>query len=74
MRSSGSVKFYDDKRGFGFLKPEEGGSDVFFHVRELQKAGIDKVVEGDKFLFEIEDAGDGRKRATALQKATQDRR
>jgi len=73
MRSSGSVKMYDDKRGFGFLKSEDGGPDVFFHVRELQKAGIETVVQGDTLLYEIETAGDGRKRATALQKSKGDR-
>ena len=50
----GTVKFYNDQRGFGFIQPDDGQNDVFVHVSALQRAGIDGLYEGQKVKFETE--------------------
>lgn len=53
-RAKGEVKFYNDEKGFGFLKSDEAGTDVFIHINDLRRCGIDGTPkQGDKFEFEI---------------------
>ena len=59
----GTVKFYNDKKGFGFIQPEDGSKDVFVHATALERAGINMLYEGDKVSFEV---GDSPKGPTAL--------
>ena len=49
----GTVKFYNDQKGFGFIQPEDGGKDVFVHATALERAGIRSLNEGQKVSFEI---------------------
>jgi len=51
---SGTVKFYNDQKGFGFIAPDNGGSDAFVHATALERAGIQGLTEGDKVTFETE--------------------
>ena len=51
---SGTVKFYNDQKGFGFIQPEEGSNDVFVHATALERAGISGLAEGQKVTFETE--------------------
>lgn len=51
----GTVKFFNDTKGFGFIAPEDGSKDVFVHVSGL----IDDIQEGDKVSFEVEDTKKG---------------
>jgi cold shock protein len=53
--SNGTVKFFNDDKGFGFITPEEGGKDVFVHVSGL----IDEIQEGDEVNFDVEDGQKG---------------
>jgi CspA family cold shock protein len=48
---SGTVKFFNDDKGFGFITPEDGGTDVFVHVSALSRGG--SLREGDKVSFEV---------------------
>ena len=48
---TGTVKFFNSSKGFGFIQPEDGSNDVFVHVSALQNAGIDGLQEGDKVQF-----------------------
>jgi cold shock protein len=48
----GTVKFYDDRRGFGFIQPDDGGKDVFVHATALERAGMRSLVEGQKVSFD----------------------
>lgn len=50
----GTVKFYNDQRGFGFIQPEDGGKDVFVHATALERAGIRSLVEGQQVSFDTE--------------------
>ncbi|PZM12923.1 cold-shock protein [Rhizobium tubonense] len=59
---TGTVKFFNDEKGFGFITPETGGTDVFVHVSALQQG--DSLREGDKVIFEV-----GQDRKTGKSKA-----
>jgi CspA family cold shock protein len=54
MRQSGTVKFYNSQKGFGFIKPDDGGKDVFVHVTAVERAGINNLDEGMRISFEME--------------------
>ena len=49
---NGTVKFYNDQKGFGFIQPEGGAKDVFVHATALERAGIRGLVEGQKVSFD----------------------
>lgn len=53
--STGTVKFFNDAKGFGFITPEEGGKDVFVHVNDLDT----EITEGDKVTFDVKDGKKG---------------
>jgi len=59
-RITGTVKFFNTAKGFGFIQPEDGSKDVFIHVSALERAGINGVYEGDKLSFVLEDDRKGR--------------
>ena len=52
--TNGTVKFYNEQKGFGFIEPEDGGKDVFVHATALERAGISRLVEGQKVSFDTE--------------------
>ncbi|MFZ1101391.1 MAG: cold-shock protein [Hyphomicrobiaceae bacterium] len=70
MRVTGTVKFFNTAKGYGFIQPEDGGKDVFVHATALEQAGIRSLNEGDRVTFVLEDDKRGRgKQAGQLQKA-----
>jgi CspA family cold shock protein len=69
MRITGTVKFFNTAKGFGFISPADGSKDVFVHATALEAAGIRSLNEGDKVSFVVEDDKRGRgKQAGQLQK------
>ena len=52
--TNGTVKFYNEMKGFGFIAPEDGSKDVFVHATALERAGMRSLVEGQKVSFETE--------------------
>jgi len=52
--NKGTVKFYNEQKGFGFIEPEDGSKDVFVHATALERAGISRLVEGQKVSFDTE--------------------
>ena len=50
--NTGTVKFYNDQRGFGFIQPDNGGKDVFVHATALERAGLRGLYEGQKVAFD----------------------
>jgi cold shock protein len=53
--NSGTVKFYNSQKGFGFIQPDDGGKDVFVHATALERAGIRGLVEGQKVSFDTQE-------------------
>lgn len=51
---TGTVKFYNTKKGFGFIEPDDGGTDVFVHATALERAGMPSLIEGQKVSFDTE--------------------
>jgi CspA family cold shock protein len=69
-RITGTVKFFNTAKGYGFVQPEDGSKDIFLHISALERAGIASVYEGDKLSFVIEDDRKGRgKQAGQVQLA-----
>ena len=62
---TGTVKFYNSQKGFGFIQPDDGGKDVFVHATALEQAGIRSLNEGDKVTFVLEDDKRGRGKQAA---------
>ena len=52
MRTTGTVKFFNTAKGFGFIQPESGDKDVFVHATALERAGISSLQEGQKVKFD----------------------
>ena len=51
MRQTGTVKFFNHSRGFGFITPDDGGKDVFLHISALQRSGLPALDEGARVYF-----------------------
>ncbi len=49
----GTVKFFDSKKGFGFIKPDEGDKDVFVHISAVERAGMSTLSDGQRIEFEV---------------------
>jgi CspA family cold shock protein len=52
--SAGTVKWFNDAKGFGFITPEDGGKDLFVHFSAIQGGGFKTLVEGQSVSFEVE--------------------
>jgi CspA family cold shock protein len=50
----GAVKFFNPGKGFGFITPDDGGSDIFVHISAVERSGLDALNEGDQVVFEVE--------------------
>ena len=68
--ATGTVKWFNATKGFGFIQPDSGGADVFVHISAVERAGLSTLVEGQKINFEIEqDRRTGKSSAGQLSKA-----
>lgn len=68
--NTGTVKFFDANKGFGFIQPENGGPDVFVHISAVERAGMRTIVEGQKLSFDVvRDSRNGKSAAQNLQDA-----
>ena len=64
---TGTVKFFNTQKGFGFIKPDNGERDVFVHISAVERSGIGHLNEGQKVSFELETDRQGRSAAANLQ-------
>jgi CspA family cold shock protein len=51
--TTGTVKFFNATKGFGFIKPDNGGDDVFVHISAVERAGMSTITEGQKLSFDV---------------------
>ncbi|MEN6441938.1 MAG: cold-shock protein [Syntrophobacter sp.] len=57
--AQGTVKWFNDQKGFGFITPEDGGKDVFVHHSGIEASGFKSLQEGDRVSFEVEQGAKG---------------
>ncbi len=69
MAQTGTVKWFNGTKGFGFIVPDNGGPDVFVHISAVEKAGMKTLDEGQKVEFDIED-NRGKQAAGNLKKVS----
>ncbi|GJD80494.1 cold-shock protein [Methylobacterium gregans] len=68
--STGTVKWFNETKGYGFIQPDDGGADVFVHISAVERAGMRTLVEGQKIAYEVEtDRRSGKASAGQLQSA-----
>jgi len=68
--NTGTVKWFNEQKGYGFIQPDDGGKDVFVHVSAVERAGMRGLVEGQKISFEVQtDRRTGKASAANLQAA-----
>jgi CspA family cold shock protein len=70
IMATGTVKWFNSTKGFGFIQPDNGGEDAFVHISAVERAGMREIVEGQKLSYELErDKKSGKMSATNLQAA-----
>jgi cold shock protein len=66
--ATGTVKWFNETKGYGFIQPDSGGKDVFVHISAVERAGLRSLQDGQKISYEIEqDRRSGKESATNLQ-------
>jgi CspA family cold shock protein len=63
---TGTVKFFNTTKGYGFISPDNGEKDAFVHISAVQRSGLQGLFEGDKVTFELQTGRDGKVSATNL--------
>lgn len=66
---TGTVKWFNTSKGFGFIAPDGGGKDVFVHISAVEKAGLTGLADNQKVVFELQSGRDGRQSATDIRLA-----
>ena len=69
MAKTGTVKWFNPKKGFGFIAPDDGGKDSFVHITAVEASGLDTLREGQKVSFDVETGRDGKQSAVNLKAA-----
>ncbi len=64
--TTGTVKFFNEAKGFGFIQPEDGSKDAFVHISAVQRSGLSTLTEGQKVSFDLVSGRDGRMAAENL--------
>jgi CspA family cold shock protein len=64
---TGTVKWFNATKGYGFIQPEDGSKDVFLHISDVQRSGLQDVREGDRLEYELQRGQQGKTSATNLR-------
>ena len=64
--ATGTVKWFNTTKGYGFIAPDNGGKDVFVHISAVQRSGLTGLADNQKVTFDLEKSRDGRESATNL--------
>jgi cold shock protein len=67
LMATGTVKWFNAQKGYGFIQPENGGADVFVHISAVERAGMDNLREGQRLNYELEQGQRGRVSAVNLR-------
>lgn len=68
--TTGTVKWFNAAKGFGFIQPDNGGPDAFVHISAVERSGLGEIVEGQKLSYDMErDRKSGKMSACSLQVA-----
>jgi CspA family cold shock protein len=68
--ATGTVKWFNETKGYGFIQPSDGGRDVFVHISAVERAGMNNLIEGQKISYEVEaDRRTGKESAANLKSA-----
>jgi CspA family cold shock protein len=65
----GTVKFFNDQKGYGFIAPEDGGNDAFVHITAVERAGMQTLTQNQRVSYELEQDRRGKMSAVNLQSA-----
>jgi len=66
---TGTVKWFNTTKGFGFIAPEEGGKDVFVHISAVERSGLTGLADNQKVTYELRSGRDGRESADNIELA-----
>jgi CspA family cold shock protein len=67
LMSSGTVKWFNATKGYGFIQPEDGSKDVFVHISAVERAGLTNLHEGQKVSFDLERGQQGKTSAANIK-------
>jgi CspA family cold shock protein len=67
MSTTGTVKFFNASKGFGFIAPQDGSKDVFVHISAVEKAGMSTLTENQQVSFDLEQGKNGKTAAVNLK-------
>jgi CspA family cold shock protein len=67
--ATGTVKFFNPAKGFGFIQQDDGSKDVFVHISAVERSGLGSINENDKLTFDVEKGDNGKLAAVNLKKA-----
>ena len=70
--ATGTVKWFNPTKGFGFIEPEDGSKDAFVHISAVERAGLDTLSEGQKVSYDLVPGQNGKSAAENLREASGD--
>ncbi|MEW7006521.1 MULTISPECIES: cold-shock protein [unclassified Lentilitoribacter] len=65
--ATGTIKWFNATKGYGFIAPDDGGADIFVHISAVQAAGLSELQDNQKLSYELEEGRNGRSAAASLQ-------